>query len=372
MRLAERSTLARFAPLLPAAVAAALLEPLWRAADPVVRWPGPLISAPIDGQYYLWNADEYDWAGAVQSSLWFHPLLSLAVRPFGPDLRPYAFWAVSIVSALVAVILLPRLVAAVDSGVDYGPADALLLAPAPGAALLLVGLPEFPLLAVAMVLLLLVERRARPATAGLLGVVAVLIKPTALVLVPGFVVYLVDGLRRSRSINRPALSGLAGIALGQVAWMAYVDTRVGTAGAYLEARRGFQAYIPGSPTELARWAVDAVAGGTSRNRARLALMVIPLAGVVAVAATRPRSTFRNATLASVAAVAAWVVLTGNPNKVVFYLLTIHGVWVTHIQFLHRLSRRRPVRVTPAESLYLVASLTVVALVAFGAPRFWFY
>lgn len=372
MRLAERSTWARFAPLLPAFIVAALLEPLWRAADPVSRWSGPLISAPIDGKYYLWNADQYDWAVAVQSSLWFHPLLSLAVRPFGQGLRPYAFWAVSIVSALIAVSLLPRLVAAVDPGVEYAASDALLLALAPGAALLLVGLPEFPLLAVAMLLLLLVERGARSAAAGFLGLIAVLIKPTALVLVPGLVVYLVDEFRRSRSINRAALTGLAGIALGQVAWMAYVDARVGTAGAYLEARRGFQAYIPGSPIELGRWAIDAVVGGTSRNRARLALLVIPLVAAVAVVATRPRSTFSKATLASVASVAAWVVLTGNPNKVVFYLLAIPGVWVAHVQFLNQISHRGQFRVTLNESLYLVASLAAFTLVGLGTPRFWFY
>ena len=64
-------------------VGLAVLNPLWASYSPPFPMPKvlPAITAPVDGPFYLLNAEHgYDWNPNDRLSLWFHPLMSYLQR----------------------------------------------------------------------------------------------------------------------------------------------------------------------------------------------------------------------------------------------------------------------------------------------------
>src|SRR5690349_11204694 len=70
-----------------ALIISAVLNLLWSPLHPSFPIPrvSPVVSAPVDGPFYLQNADKgYDWNSKDALSLWFHPLMSwlIVILPF--------------------------------------------------------------------------------------------------------------------------------------------------------------------------------------------------------------------------------------------------------------------------------------------------
>src|SRR5438128_1060151 len=91
------------------AVGVVLLNPLWAIYSPPFPIPKvlPPITAPVDGPFYLLNAERgYDWNPNDRLSLWFHPLMSYLVM-FMPRWLPSNiwFWLISIVFAVGSILL---------------------------------------------------------------------------------------------------------------------------------------------------------------------------------------------------------------------------------------------------------------------------
>ena len=80
------------------------LNPLWSLLEPPFWMPKviPAITAPVDGPFYLWNADfGYRWQTQNPLSLWFHPLLPFLLTTL-PKWLPTNiwFWLISLAFAI--------------------------------------------------------------------------------------------------------------------------------------------------------------------------------------------------------------------------------------------------------------------------------
>jgi len=336
------------------------------------------VAAPLDGPFYLQNAIAgFRWSLASPESLWFHPLLSLVVRGGATIANgEIVFWMVTLLCTALSV---PVLLSLADQMFPerWKPRFAFLFLVIPGGLSFGVGNPEVPTLLLLSLLLWLV---LRPESSILLiatvAVAAALTKPTALLIVPSLVVYLVSAcLRQHKALAVRSAVGLVTLCGAFCAWVLFVGVKTHDPGAYWEARRTYQAYVPGDAGQfiiVARQAVRWQLGAREAFRFGTALLV-PLASLwVALAVPVRDRTHRIAFLASVFSLLAYVVATGNPNKAFLYLLALPAQPLFFVALLTMRASDVTRHVTIMKFVGFVYCIALASIFVYGMPRAWFY
>ncbi len=364
-------------------IAVVVIEPCWRAATP--PFPMPLskirVAAPLDGPFYVQNGlAGFRWTRASPDSLWFHPLLSLGVKGISAVVNgEIAFWILTLLCGALAVPVLLMLAPELFPQ-RWNPWVGLLFLVTPGGLSLGVGNPEVPTLLFLSVLLLLVLRPTGSIVlicivAGL----AVLTKPTAMLVVPSLVVYFIGGTRRrDRGLAVRSAAGIVTLCCTFCLWVLFVGLKSHDPGAYWAARRTYQGYVPGDAMHffvVARQAVRWQLGTREAIRFGTALLVPVITLWVALAVPVRDRVHRLAFMASVCTLLAYVIGTGNPNKAFLYLLVLPFQPLFYTAFL---TVRAPVgsRGTPLLTIAKVGCLAycgaLAAIFVLGMPRAWFY
>lgn len=367
------------------AVGVVVLNPLWGAlADPRMFPPAvqPPASAPIDGLYYIQNAQSgYQWRTQDPLSLWFHPLLSWVLGVL-PRWLPYNlwFWALAAVSAAASLPLVWRLSLCLAGRDAFPPGWLMLCLLAPGGLVMATGNAEMPALFFALVLLLSVLEGRRGWLTGLSAALAMLTKPNALYLVPMLVVYFAIGVgRHDRRLWRQALIGIAALLFTWLAWAGVVGVQTGTWDAYWQTRVAEQWYLgTGDAALFFAKLAGALAGNFGLRdlvRYSTALLIPVVSLVVLGVVPLADEGHRYALAAGNLTMLAIAIFMGNPNKILVYSTTLPGHFVAHLLLLRwflvpspRASYRRIVG-GAAYGLYCL--LLVVDFVA-GTPLAWYH
>lgn len=268
-----------------------------------------------------------------------------------------------------------RLYSLVYPGRELEPKAACLVLLCPGALSLGVGNPEIPTLFFTSLLLVMVVGRSHTGLIVVVGICAVLTKPTALAMVPAFGVYALFW-RRAEDRPRCMLALIAALSLvaTMLVWSIYVGIRSGNLGAYWQARASFSEYVPGNPSRFFAQAGAAVSGrGTLRELVLyLAALAAPLASLAIVSADRRSDpSHRNALYSSVLIVVVYSIVIGNPNKTFLYLLTLPGQLVFHLGYLAH-DPDNGVRERVPRKLYLIYCLIMMVVFVLGTPLGWYY
>lgn len=365
-------------------VGLAFLNPLWSSLSspfPIAR-VAPPIAAPVDGPYYLENASEgYRWELEEYLSIWFHPLLPLLVSLMPSWLPASAsFWLLGLASAAGSLVLTHQILALYAGHSRFSPGLVLLIVLVPGGMAIATGNPEIPTLFFSSLLLLSVVKWHSWLLTLASAVLAALTKPNALYMIPILCVYAIAGFKdRDRRLLAHSVAGAALIALTFLAWMFYVDWKIGSWGAYWQARTSFAQYVAGDPPryflELARilfYASDV------RDLVRYSTaLIIPLVNLWLIAFVPfAREVDRYALSVGNLTMLALVLWQGNPNKVIVYTTTLPGYFAANLLLAKGLFDKRfafcglhKTLIVLGYLLYLLAMLVVYVV---GTPLGWYY
>lgn len=363
-----------------------VLNPLWaRLAPSNMFRPSiwPPITAPVDGIFYLRNADPgYGWSTRDPVSLWFHPLLSNLLDVL-PKWLPgnIWFWFLGIVFATACIPFIHQLAAVLGTPSSI-PARLLpwcLLAP--GGLEMATGNAEIPALFFGLVLLLSILSWQNWWLTGASAAAAILTKPNALYLVPILLVYFVSGWsKQDVKLWKHALLGISTLLCTWLIWTWIVDWQTGYPGAYWEARESFRPYIAAGDALgfFEQWVSSFVERGDLRNQIRYtSAMIIPVVNFIILGVLSFSSAHhRYAMAAGNLAMLAITLYLGNPNKILVYTTTLPAHFVTHILFVMWLlnkhgSQSRLLRAV-AGILYLVYCGGMLLVYAFGTPLRWYH
>lgn len=239
----------------------AVFNPIWSRLSPpfpILR-ASPPITAPVDGPYYLLNAENgYQWNTKEPLSLWYHPLLPFLISAL-PNWLPLNiwFWLLSLLFAVGSLVLMYQI-----ATIYFGspPATPVLLAFVlliPGGLAIATGNPEIPTLFFSSLLLLSIIKWHDWRVTVLASAASVLTKPNALYMIPVLMVYAVAGYKeKNRQLLLNTVLGIVSITITWLAWIVFVDWQSNSWGAYWEARKMFAKYVAGDPSsyflELAR------------------------------------------------------------------------------------------------------------------------
>ena len=358
------------------------LNPIWSELFPpfpILR-VSPPITAPVDGPYYLQNAENgYKWDVKQPLSLWYHPLLPVLISAM-PDWFPANiwFWLLSLAFAISSLVLTYCIITVYVGKV---PPSFLLLVPLiPGGLEIATGNPEIPTLFFASLLLLSVIKWHNWCVTASASILAILTKPNALYLVPMLIVYAIAGYKSGdKKLFTHSIAGIALVILGWFAWVLFVDWKTGEWGAYWQARGGFAKYVAGDAASYFLELAKSFSYGVDlRDRVRYSTaLIIPIVNLWVIAsAPFSHNTHRYALTAGNLAMLALVFWQGNPNKVIVYTTTLPGYFATYVVFTHALMKIRTLRnrfhyvgVYTVYFSYLVLMLTVYV---FGTPLGWYY
>ena len=360
-----------------------LLNPIWTSLSPPfpILKASPPITAPVDGPYYIQNAQQgYQWETKDGLSLWYHPLMS-GVVSFLPNwlAANYWFWLISVLCAIGSLVLVYKIAAIYSpNGNNISPFALLWVLLIPGGLSLGTGNPEIPTLFFSSLLLLsVVKWKIWPITV-LAAVASILTKPNALYMVPMLTVYSLAGFReKDRALTAHSLVGILSIFLTWFLWIAVVDLQADSWGAYWNARILFSEYVAGDPASYFLEAVKSLSSELDlRNAIRYSTgLLIPIVNLFIIGATSfSCETHRYALAASNLSMLFLVLWQGNPNKVIVYSTTIPGYFAVFTLYIgYQLCERKQTnrRVLWQFLLLLYISL-MLAVYALGTPLGWYF
>jgi hypothetical protein len=365
-------------------VGVTLLNPLWAIHSPPFDIPKvlPAITAPVDGPFYLWNAEYgYQWDNGSPLSLWFHPLMSWLVMIM-PAWLPNNmwFWLISVFFAVGAVILTHQLAAVLAPSVSLPARFLPLVLLAVGGLGLATGNAEIPTLFFATALLLSILHWQVWWLTAIFAALAILTKPNALYLIPIMGVYFVFGvLTRDTLLWRQAFWGMVTLIITWIAWMLLVDYNSGQIGTYWNTRLTARQYVAGDAWNFFRQLVISfILSDDVREQIRYSTaLIIPLVSIWTLGVI-PFSNEIHRYAAAIGYLSMMIIalIYGNPNKIIVYVTTLPSHFVVHLLFIRELwlrsiSLQHPVY--PATGmLYLIYCLAMLAIYVFGTPLGWYY
>lgn len=380
----QRYALSLLTVIIAVIIGLAVLNPIWANLSPpfpILR-VSPPITAPVDGPYYLKNVNPgYQWNSHQEASLWYHPLLPsiLAILPSWLPLNIW-FWLLSIFFSFVSLLLLFEIISIYTDNVSASPVLLLLTLLLPAGLEMATGNPEIPTLFFASLVLLSVIKWQNWRVTALAAVAAILTKPNALYMIPILVVYGYAGYReRNRKLLLNSAVGVFTILVTWVGWIAFVDWKSNSWGAYWQARKAFANYVAGDPTsfflELARSYRHAL---ECRDRIRYSTaLMIPLVNLWVIAFTPlPRDIHRYALAAGNLGMMGLALWQGNPNKMIVYSTTLPGYFAVHIIFIQsrlcRTSLAKNGRNLLTNVLYVLYLIFMGIVYIIGTPCGWYY
>lgn len=360
------------------------LNPLWAKYSPPFEIPKvlPAITAPVDGPFYLWNAEYgYRWNSREPLRLWFHPLLSwliMALPTWLPD--KMWFWLITLVFGVGSLILTYQLVRILtqSNGLSVKLIPLTLLAV--GGLELATGNAEIPTLFFTTSLLLSILKWRIWWITLLCAALAILTKPNALYMLPVMIVYFVSAaLKRDRALWGQAFIGIITLILTWIFWIGVVDWQAGQIGTYWNARELFREYVAGDPWNFFRQlSISFLYSEDIREQIRYSTaLIIPVVNLWIIGfIPLSHETHRYGMVAGNLAMLAIALYTGNPNKMLVYTTTLPCHFVAHILFIKELA----VRVSDPNYrvyfligvfyvLYCIGMLVVYVL---GTPLGWYY
>ncbi len=372
--------------LIAIAIGVLILNPLWVILGSAGMHRAellPPITAPVDGIFYLHNAQfGYDWSLRDPYSLWFHPLLSsiLSILPTWVPLNLW-FWILSILFGFMCLPFIHYLANFMSPQIQISGKWLPFCLVAPGGLGIATGNAEFPTLFLVSALVLSVLRSQNLILTFVLAFASVFTKPNALYMVPLLLVYFGAGLcERNPRLWIQALIGIVGLLGAWLIWILIVDWHTGYSGAYWEARDSFRAIIAaGDPVSFfERLASAFLHEGDLRDQIRYSTaLLIPLVnffvlGIVPLSQERHRYAMAAGNLAMLGI----TIFLGNPNKVLVYTTTLPGYFVSHLLILRSLMTDAVfptlisrVGIAISYGLYCIAMVVVFAL---GTPLMWYH
>lgn len=366
------------------------LDPLWSHYSPPFPMPRvtPAIFAPVDGPFYLQNAERgYCWTASsckgswsFPISLWFHPLLPAIVWLLAHVIPgKWAFWLISLAFSFVAIVLTDRLIRFLFPDRPSSAWTIFLLILVPGGLSLATGNAETPELALSTALLLSVLAWRNPFLPGLLGFAAILTKPNALYMVLVLAAYVVWAIQKEdRALLVRALMGIGGVVIGLLLWMGYVGQYSGDFGTYWQAREAYNRVGSGNAVQMFQDLVRVFRYEyTLRDAIRFTSgLLVPLIDLWLLALLRfPRERDRLALSMGVIAMLGTEVLTGTPNKLIVYnFSTPAGVVpsVLGLEMIVRRGTRRDWKWSLVAGSYLIYCAAMLVVYVVGTGLGWYY
>ena len=363
-----------------------VLNPLWAAvAHPNMFRASilPPITAPIDGIFYIRNAElGYGWSTRDPFSLWFHPLLSwlLQILPEWQSTNIW-FWFLSIAFAVASLPLVYQLTRVLTQNLSISPRLLPLCLLAPGGLGMATGNAEIPTLFFSLALLLSVLLWQKWWLTLLFAIAAILTKPNGLYMVPILLVYFMSGMSsRNDKLWKHSLLGIAAILAAWMVWIWIVDLETGYKGAYWEARESFKPFIAaGDPWTFFQQAISSfVDTPDTRNQIRFSTaLLIPIVNLLIIGLIPLRGEQdRYAMAAGNLAMLAITLYLGNPNKIIVYTTTLPGHFVAHLLFLEWLksglaAQSLPICFVLRVSYMLYCGIMLLVYI-FGTPLAWYH
>lgn len=371
--------------LLAITIGVVLLNPIWIKLAIPGMFPShilPPITAPVDGLYYILNADlGYRWTTHDPLSLWFHPLLSWLLKLFPQWLSTnYWFWIISIVFAVGCLPLIYHLIS-ILSGSNQLPAWMLpLCLLAPGGLSLATGNAEIPNLFFVLILLLSVLDWQKWWLTLSSATFAILTKPNSLYMVPILIVYFIIGLERQNiRLWRQALIGMMTILFIWLLWSWIVDWETGYPGIYWKVRLLAKYYLgEGDIGGFFEQFIASFYNHDVRNVIRYSTaLLIPFTNLLVIGLI-PLSdeSHRYAMAAGNLAMLAITLYLGNPNKIIVYTTTLPGHFAGHLLLLNTIIKApsTPVRLPRLgiAAIYGLYCLTMIFVFVVGTPIRWYH
>jgi hypothetical protein len=362
-----------------------LLNPLWSyLARPGMFRPEnlPPITAPVDGLFYLRNAEQgYSWATRDPYSLWFHPLLSAVVGTLPNWLPPnFWFWVLGLTFAIGCLPLITTLIS-VLSGPDAARSNWLpVCLLVPGGLGMATGNAEIPCLFFTSILLLSVIYWQHLWLTVLSAAAAILTKPNALYMVAVLALYIGWGIAtKNGSLWKHALVGLVALVFAWIAWIWYVDVSTGYSGAYLEARMSWRAvWAPGDLRSFFEEMAKAFLTQDVRNEVRFtSALIIPITNLL-ITGTSPfrEASHRYAMMSGNVAMLLITLYLGNPNKILVYTTTLPAYFPVHLllisQLVHGSGFRSPWALHSTRALYGLYCVAMLLVYVLGTPLGWYH
>jgi hypothetical protein len=358
----------------------ALYFPLWEQWNPPFPMPqvDPVFMAPLDGPFYLANADQgYAWQTQTPESLWFHPLLAWIVR-WRPSFFPAHtyFWLISLLCATLALVWTYELLLTI-APTPLPPWSLVLCVLAPGGVSIATGNAEIPTLVCTLGLLLAILKERSCLVILFFAVASILMKPNALYMIPTLSVYAVVGVvRRNYQLVVRTLLGIMGIMGGLFWWIETVHWQTGTPSAYWDARTLANAATSQNVSVffydlLSVW----IDGSDLRNILRYSQAVlIPCVNFIIIGAISfNEERHRYAWAAANAAMLGICLYSGNPNKIIVYTTTLpyhfcmHSMAWAEIQWKPFPSYRGMIGL-----LYLLYCMSLLVFYSIGTALAWYF
>lgn len=363
-----------------------VLNPIWSYyAVPSILTLDPLppITAPVDGVFYLRNADHgYAWRTRDPLSLWFHPLLSCIVSLL-PKWLPsnFWFWVTSLIFAGGCLLLIYRVTQLVTPEIEIPVWFLPLCLIAPGGLGMATGNAEIPTLFFALLLLLSVLHWQYWWLTVLAAAAVILTKPNGLYMIPVLIVYFVAGLlEANKMLWKQAFIGMISLLSTWLLWIWIVDWQTGYSGAYWQARDSFKLFIGtgGVRGFFEQLSTSFLYTHNLRDQIRYSTaLVIPFAnlliiGLVPFSQIRHRYAFAAGNLAMLGV----TLYLGNPNKTLVYTTTLPSHFVVHLLLIQVLLTK-PSFINPVPHFlliigYLIYCLMMLVIYILGTPLQWYY
>jgi hypothetical protein len=361
-------------------------EPVWQEFGPPFEIPrtNPRYLAPVDGPFYIQNALRgYDWQGANFLSLWFHPLLSTLVSlvplPVSLEVR---FWLLSLAFSVGCLILTYKLLVHILPSKYTNPQLLLFIWILPGALGIATGNPEIPTLFFSLCLLLSVLVWDRLWGALGFGFLAILTKPNALYMVPVLLVYLVWSVRVGQQcVCRNSCAGIVGILFGWFSWIIVVGINTGDLSNYWRLRELTREYVAGDVVSYVRQIADSFIY-TTDARDQLRYLVAVLVPTISLWFLLPLNQIpevhRIAIAAGYVAVLVVALYMGNPNKIIVYVTTLPGHFISGLSLLSVLTtpryapRQKLLIQAISLSLFMTYCTAMSVFYILGTALAWYY
>lgn len=369
-----------------------ILNPLWSVLQPPFPIPRifPAITAPVDGPFYLQNAEHgYQWATKNPLSLWFHPLLSCVVGLM-PHWLPdnIWFWIISVAFAVGCIVLSYRLIGVWKTPTDISTISVRLLPLillVPGGLEIATGNAEIPALFFTLALLLSVLYWQKWWLTVLFATFAILTKPNALYMIPILAVYLYAGIRLERNpkLWGQALIGIFTLLIVWGMWISYVGLKTGDIGTYLKLRELTSQYAAHDFSGFFNHLANAfLYNGDIRDQVRYSVaLIIPIVNLLIIGqAPLKNDRDRYALAAGNITMLALALFMGNPNKIIIYTTTLPGYFSVHILFVGKIIKKISLPDSSANKapslvaavLYAAYCIAMLVVYILGTPQGWYY
>lgn len=366
-------------------------EPIWQRLSPPFEIPrtNPRFLAPVDGPFYVHNAIAgFNWDKTDFLSLWFHPLLSVLVSaiplPVSADVK---FWFLSLCfsvgSLYLGYILLTHMTFPADRH-NLQPELLLLIPLFPGGLGIATGNPETATLFLCICVILSVLVWKNQFLGFTFGVLAILAKPNALYLVPMLLTYIIWGLHsRSSKVWKTGIAGIIGIIIGWIGWILIVGANTGDIGTYWNLREYSREFVAGDFVKFFVTLIEKfLYSNDLRDQLRYSTaLIIPIVSLILLLKIRCiAEVHRIAVAAGYLSVLAVSLYMGNPNKIIVYVTTLPGHFLTYIAAVVATMTSTIVKPSArnyfAQTMYLtMLMLYCIALIVFyilGTALGWYY